>query len=250
MSLLICARCAKEFPRTHPDGQRAKYCSFECRRTTHYERKTLRKYTETITPGYCKGCKSRFEFIYTNGVARQYCSDLCRRNARASKALAQPLCVFQGCANKRGPYSSGLCNSCYYRIRRTGTTQKRIWKYRSIQSSGYVLISDSNHPLATSSGTVTEHRKVLYDAIGEGPHTCHWCHISIKWMRGKCLKGCLVPDHLDGNKANNELTNLVPACNRCNATRGLFMSWVHKHQDDPWLWKLFNNSKSRKERLT
>ena len=33
-------------------------------------------------------------------------------------------------------------------------------------------------------------------------------------------------NHIDGDKLNNELENLVPACNVCNTSRAWFMSWA------------------------
>ncbi|MNV91966.1 HNH endonuclease [compost metagenome] len=49
----------------------------------------------------------------------------------------------------------------------------------------------------------------------------------------------LVVDHLDNDKKNNSIDNLVPACHSCNTSRGLFANWVMKHKDDPFLAKLF-----------
>jgi len=54
---------------------------------------------------------------------------------------------------------------------------------------------------------------VLYDAIGEGPHRCHWCGCGIAWGRN------MHADHLDHDRARNTPENLVPACDRCNSRR-------------------------------
>lgn len=84
--------------------------------------------------------------------------------------------------------------------------------------NGYRLLTmQQGHPLANRYGRVAEHRKVLYDKIGPGPHPCHW----------ECGKNALVwggrkgiyADHLDGDSLNNDPDNLVPSCNACNAAR-------------------------------
>ncbi len=77
-----------------------------------------------------------------------------------------------------------------------------------------------NHPLAPPSGMVVVARLVLYDKIGPGPHTCHWCGNEVRWMPGSGLApGALVVDHLDFDRANDSPENLVPSCNSCNAHR-------------------------------
>lgn len=78
------------------------------------------------------------------------------------------------------------------------------------------LTMQQGHPLAQPTGLLQEHRKVLYDAIGPGPHPCHWgCGRMLEWGG----YGGVQPDHLDGDKLNNETTNLVPSCISCNARR-------------------------------
>lgn len=134
-----------------------------------------------------------------------------------------------------------VCNGCHYRLKRTGTLARREWAYRSRCAQGYIRVFKTTHPLAIG-GYVYEHRQVLYDAIGPGPHPCHWCRTDINWVVGRISRGALVPDHVDGDKANNNIDNLVPSCHRCNASRGLFMSWVSKHKDDPFLWMLYQKA--------
>lgn len=99
-----------------------------------------------------------------------------------------------------------------------------------------------DHPLASQNTYLYEHRKVLYDRIGAGPHCCHWCGCEVVWRaRGKKK---LVADHLDNDKLNNHPDNLVPSCHACNGTRGMFMAWVIKHRDDPFLRALFQRARS------
>lgn len=86
------------------------------------------------------------------------------------------------------------------------------------------------HPLAGKNGYLSEHRKVLYEVIGDGPHRCHWCQAPVVWVKkaGRgTVRGSLVADHLDNNPLNNARENLVAACVGCNGTR-----WhkVHDHE--------------------
>jgi len=189
----------------------------------------------------CLQCVQPFTYQAGRGRDRRICSPKCDKKRRRALEKAQPKCIVPDCKNPKA-YRSGLCNTCYYRLQRTGTLARRTPRHRTIGTNGYVRISHSAHPLATSEGWVYEHRLVLYDAIGEGPHNCHWCKTPVLWIKGLCRKGSLVPDHLDGDKTNNTLSNLVPACNPCNSNRGLFVHWVKKHKDDPFLWALYQQA--------
>jgi hypothetical protein len=84
----------------------------------------------------------------------------------------------------------------------------------------YHVVRSIGHPLADASGLVGEHRYLLYNAIGAGPHACHWCSAKVEWMPGaRTRKGALVVDHVDGNSANNAAPNLVASCVSCNTWR-------------------------------
>lgn len=114
-----------------------------------------------------------------------------------------------------------LCGMHYMRARRhDGDTNAGEGRYGNgyITSDGYVLIGRTGHPLARQKGQVLQHRVVLYDAIGPGPHPCHWCGATVVWTE-QVTTDALVVDHLDENRANNHLSNLVPSCNPCNANR-------------------------------
>lgn len=76
------------------------------------------------------------------------------------------------------------------------------------------------------------HRRVLYEAIGPGEHDCHWCRAPVAWLAEG--DAALIVDHLDDDKLNNAPDNLVPSCNACNVTRGLFQAWVRaRAENDP-----------------
>jgi hypothetical protein len=156
-----------------------------------------------------------------------------------------PTCQIAGCAKPADGATSKWCMACRTQLRRTGAFGRKPHKGRTVTSHGYATVVRIGHLLAGKHGRVYEHRIVLHEAIGDGPHSCHWCGADVGWKKGACSRGSLVPDHLDGNKLNNAVSNLVPSCNPCNATRGLFMAWVRKHADDPWLWQMYEDARRK-----
>ena len=86
---------------------------------------------------------------------------------------------------------------------------------KSITTQNYVRYSGyHDHPLADH-GQVFEHRVVLHAKIGGVEHRCTWCTRPVRWADGS-----LHVDHLDGDRQNNDPSNLVPACLVCNLARG------------------------------
>jgi len=81
----------------------------------------------------------------------------------------------------------------------------------------YIYLYRPHHPVADRSGRVQEHRMVLYDAIGPGPHPCHW-HGGEATLTWGGITGIHV-DHIDGDPSNNCRENLVPSCQSCNKSR-------------------------------
>lgn len=106
------------------------------------------------------------------------------------------------------------------KISRLGKRSNTVPSAGFFETGGYRMLTGQLHPLAQKGG-VLEHRKVLYDLIGPGPHPCHWAsrygceETSLEWSDGPRL----VVDHLDGDKQNNSPDNLVPSCTRCNSSR-------------------------------
>lgn len=140
--------------------------------------------------------------------------------------MAKATCSIDGCAKRSRSGVNPYCEMHYYRTRRHGDpmTVKAVSGV-AMTSNGYVLAHLPNHPQArtasTLSGWVLAHRATLYDDIGPGVHPCHWCGCPVDW--GKSYPAdldALVVDHLDEDKTNNDPSNLVPACNACNSTRG------------------------------
>lgn len=232
-----------------PTARKA-YCSEACRRerarrTTREKRSKLLNGIRGTSNRTCEQCGNEFQCDPSS--ERFLCSIDCRRARRHPTPKARTMCGVAGCLNE-AVYSSGLCNGCYCRLRRTGSLNRRVPTYRKKQTTGYIVVKAIGHPLARQSGLLFEHRKVLYDQIGDGPHKCYWCDGEVQWSNaGKSKRGSLVPDHLDGNKSNNSADNLVAACNTCNALRGLFVHWVMSHRNDRWLWKLYLEFTEKRE---
>lgn len=76
-----------------------------------------------------------------------------------------------------------------------------------------------DHPLADQ-GKVAEHRRILYDAIGPGPHYCQVMHkcdgtLPLEWDGHFGIN----VDHIDRDTLHNTLENLRVACWWCNRNR-------------------------------
>lgn len=178
----------------------------------------------------CKGCGSIFINIIGigTGKTRLYCTTKCRDKHERIKWLATlPKCKIPEC-NRKSRGRQGLCETHYYRLRRTGSTDDRVLNLYTITEGGYKALPKrvyKNHPLACSNGYLLEHRKVLYDKYGDGDQECFWCGTMLTW---KQIKG----DHLDENKLNNAIDNLVISCNTCNRARGAMLHLIKRIQPD------------------
>lgn len=123
-------------------------------------------------------------------------------------------CTVHGCSRKIK--AKNFCDLHYYRFSKFGSTD--LPKKPIINR--YKRISKVGHPLTTVKGFVYEHRAILYDKIGKGPHYCYWCDKTIGWTVGVAPEhDSIVVDHLDRNRRNNETNNLVPSCPKCNSSR-------------------------------
>lgn len=84
-----------------------------------------------------------------------------------------------------------------------------------------ILTGQQGHPLASPNHQVSEHRKVLFDKIGPGPHACHWgCGKVLDWHMSR-RTDAIKADHINGDTLDNSSENLVASCAICNARRGL-----------------------------
>jgi len=166
----------------------------------------------------CAFCGNEFTYKIGRGMDRRYCCPACSESAyekkRDSRIGYLPQCLTPGCEKKANRKGSGLCEACYMRLRRKGTTDyKALPPYRTEQSAGYIWLREPTHPLADSTGLVYEHRFVFYEHNGAGPFKCYWCGAPLEW-------DTMDIDHLDDDKAHNDISNLVASCPVCNRKRG------------------------------
>lgn len=132
-------------------------------------------------------------------------------------------CAVASC--RRPSKFQGLCKFHYERQLQTGDPLKR--RPRALRPvKRYRTVGAADHPLVRSDGKVATHRRILFDAIGPGPHPCHWCGTPVVWATGQEAIRNLVVDHLDHDKLNNDLANLVPTCNACNGHRVQGSEWT------------------------
>ena len=134
--------------------------------------------------------------------------------------VAQHTCSIDGCGNPAE--SRGWCTRHYARWRRHGDPEHLAISERGsghVGNGGYKIISRPGHPVSFASGVALEHRVVFFDAYGVGPFLCHWCSTPLQWL-APFSDGGLVVDHLDTDKLNNDVSNLVASCFVCNVNRG------------------------------
>ncbi|CAN0453554.1 unnamed protein product, partial [Phaeothamnion confervicola] len=78
---------------------------------------------------------------------------------------------------------------------------------------------DPDHPLADSDGWVRVSRATAWKAWKGQPRWCHWCSRGpLLWISSD-LSTRLCVDHLDGDRANDRASNLLPSCTACNLFR-------------------------------
>lgn len=198
---ITCAYCLKRAIVKKYDTRVSKFCSLKCS-AKFYNHPSTCSIADCEKRAERKGlCQMHFWRLKHHGDVNHY---------RYRKDCSV--------ANCDRPHSkNGLCALHALRMKRHGTTADPV---RVNDPRRYKIIKRPNHPLAFKNGRVFVHRATLYDAIPQDVHNCHWCKRQVTWY--KSHPGCeyaLVVDHLDQNRQNNDLSNLVPSCNSCNSKR-------------------------------
>lgn len=130
-------------------------------------------------------------------------------------------CTIPACDKPPRSGTAAWCAMHYHRWYRHGDPMVTLTPggSRSVNARGYVVVTGYHHPLARK-GQVLLHRATLYDAIGPGEHPCHWCARPVDWAVNDLRDPrCLTVDHIDHDRLNNAVNNLVPSCNPCNVRR-------------------------------
>lgn len=155
-----------------PDGE-YKRCTIDDCRGVHRARGMCRRH---YNAWYQKGDPRVFRVLNSTGV-----------------------CVVPDCGKKSRSPGSMHCEMHYYRIYLHGSLDggqrnaaKGVWE----STTGYLVESAPGHPLNSKRHGVYLHRRVFYDASGDGPFRCHWCS---KWVTWKTMH----VDHKDENRRNH-----------------------------------------------
>jgi len=130
-------------------------------------------------------------------------------------------CSIDGCDSPTRTGGAEWCAKHYHRWYRHGDVHRTAHNTRvGVKSGGrYVTTDAPGHPMTPRCGKAYVHRIVLFDAIGYGPHSCHWCDRPIDWNGRNGVDGLFV-DHLNNMRNDNRLENLAPSCHACNSSRG------------------------------
>jgi hypothetical protein len=87
----------------------------------------------------------------------------------------------------------------------------------------YIVARAPGHPVTGKSAITFLHRILLYDKIGGGLHSCHYCHTPLAWQhelqRFPVGTKKLLVDHVNNNPSDNADGNLVPCCHACNCKK-------------------------------
>jgi hypothetical protein len=172
----------------------------------------------------CKMCGIEFSYIINRGADKKHCSPECREKYKIKKKKERqeslPLCNVGGCTKKATRIEAGMCEVHFYRLRRTGSTDKKQKKGKYVDKHGYVKLRLKDHPLSEKeSKMVYEHRKILYDKYKNMEMECFWCGKKLTW-------NIAITDHLNEIKDENTFENLVMSCNKCNRARGGMLHFI------------------------
>lgn len=191
---LSCAACGKEIQKRKSDAARNKtgrwFCSRECQFSvgSRPRRKAMRQ---------CEQCGEEFYPLYGGRRVPRFCSRACsdawqRRNRviRTCEVCGRDFSRPPSWKTRqRARFCSKDCESLGKAKRKAGHMHNG--RPAVIDNSGYVRVHEPDHPAAYKNGQVFEHRLVMENFLGRRLATSEHVH------------------HVNGNKTDNRLENLV-----------------------------------------
>lgn len=186
MAILHCGRCGKPFEAIDRSKRRQVYCSRECYGAALAGPR--------LTPKTCGNCGTSF---VPDRSLRRFCSRRCMFDyRRKQRTIRCPVCgrEFQR-SSRAHVYCSNECRGKHY----SGPANAMFNGYMAADDAGYIRYS-SRHPAHPTKRV----HQVVWEESGR-PDICEVCG-------GK--PG--VVHHIDNNKANNAIGNLMRLCQSCH----------------------------------
>lgn len=186
-----CENCGKPFM-SYPSNHR-KYCSKECATTKSWESREHAKMVKLI----CKSCGKEFELKACETRVKEnkvhYCSAKCRDDARRIGNMIQCLNCGKLFYSTRNECCSRKCASEY---------KSKNCEHKTYNENGYICKYVKGY---NKKGNVKMHRAVMEEHLG------------------RKLSPDEVVHHVDGDKTNNEISNLVVMTRQAHSSlhRGL-----------------------------
>jgi hypothetical protein len=103
-----------------------------------------------------------------------------RKASTKIKRMVNTICTIEGCEKKT--YSKEMCQMHKWRVKYYGDPFHERSYETPLDINRYKKTTSVGHPLANSkSGQILQHRKVLFDHMGDIRVPCFWCGAPLNW---------------------------------------------------------------------
>jgi hypothetical protein len=208
----ICKHCSSEFSFESGPGKHNVFCDKKCSAKYFTEKRPDRKlWAKCKTEGCCS-------------TVRSYGAEICNTHYTLERKNRAGVCSVHKCERAATRDKWTICETHYYRIRRSKNPSVKIRPPRidTYHTQGYVLkFVGKGERFAHKNGYAFEHRLNAFEKYGEGPHDCFWCGKILDWDK-------IVIDHVNEQKADNRHENLLVSCSPCNRARGAMIDFIRR----------------------